>query len=170
MAAGTNPVYLVDAYSDPVLIKIRGRASFLNSQLVRDFLKQNIREGKRRFVIDFAECTGMDSTFLGVLAGTALELRKSVPTGSFVFCRLGPRNLDLVRNLGLHRLATVDAGPAASTSGTGPETALEGPRQSEIESARLCLEAHESLVEAEEKNRAKFQDVITFLKGRVDQG
>ncbi|MGH8019871.1 MAG: STAS domain-containing protein, partial [Opitutaceae bacterium] len=125
MAASNSPVYLVDAYSDPVLIKVRGRASFLNSQLIRDFLQQSIRDGKRRFVVDFAECTGMDSTFLGVLAGTALELRKTVPAGSFVFCRLGARNMELVRNLGLHRLATVDpgAGPAA---GQPAATVLEG--------------------------------------------
>ncbi len=169
MAASNSPVYLVDAYSDPVLIKIRGRASFLNSQLIRDFLQQSIREGKRRFVVDFAECTGMDSTFLGVLAGTALELRKAVPAGSFVFCRLGLRNMELVRNLGLHRLATVDPG-AAPLSSPPTATALEGPKQGEIENARLCLEAHENLAEVDEENRRKFQDVISFLKGRVDQG
>jgi anti-anti-sigma regulatory factor len=169
MAASNSPVYLVDPYSDPVLVKIRGRASFLNSQLIRDFLQHTIREGKRRFAVDFAECTGMDSTFLGVLAGTALELRKAVPAGSFVFCRLGPRNMELVRNLGLHRLATVDAG-GAPLPGKATATALEGPGQGEIENARLCLEAHENLVQVDEENRRKFQDVISFLKGRVDQG
>lgn len=169
MAAAPNPVYLVDPYSDPVLMKIRGRASFLNSQLVRDFLQQAIGEGKRRFVIDFAECTGMDSTFLGVLAGAALDLRKVVPAGSLVFCRLGTRNLELVRNLGLHRLATVDAGEAAP-AGREPGKALEGPKLGEIESARLCLDAHENLVEADRRNLGKFQDVITLLKGRVESG
>lgn len=171
MAAQNTAVYLVDAYSDPVLVKIRGRASFLNSQTVRDFLQQCIRDGKKRFAIDFEECTGMDSTFLGVLAGTALELRKLTPAGSLVFCRLGTRNLELVRNLGLHRLATVDSGgEVAGTAGSTPETTLEGPKLGEIENARLCLEAHENLVAADEVNRRKFQDVITFLKGRVDQG
>ncbi|HEX9781745.1 MAG TPA: STAS domain-containing protein [Opitutaceae bacterium] len=169
MAASNSPVYLVDADADPVLVKICGRASFLNSQLIRDFLQQSIRDGKRHFAVDFSECTGMDSTFLGVLAGTALELRKAVPSGSFVFCRLGSRNLELVRNLGLHRLATVDSGAALPSKGASESTALEGPKQGDIENARLCLEAHESLVEADEANRRKFQDVITFLKGRVQQ-
>jgi anti-anti-sigma regulatory factor len=169
MAANNAPVYLVDASSDPVLLKIRGRASFMNSQLVRDFLQRSIQTGKRRFAVDFGECTGMDSTFLGVLAGTALDLRKSVPAGSFVFCRLGPRNLELIRNLGLHRLATVDTGPAPEGSDAAAR-ALEGPQQGEIESARLCLRAHEDLVQADAANESKFQDVITFLKSRVDEG
>lgn len=169
MAANHNPVYLVDAYSDPVLIKVRGRASFQNSQLVRDFVQQSVRDGRRHFAFDFAECTGMDSTFLGVLAGAALELRKAVPAGSLVFCRLGQRNLELVRNLGLHRLATVDTGDGV-TSGPTATMALEGPRQSEIDNARLCLQAHENLVQADRSNLGKFQDVITLLKGRVEQG
>ena len=38
-----------------------------------------------------------------------------------------------------------------------------------IENARLCLEAHENLIEADETNRAKFHDVINYLKNRVDE-
>jgi hypothetical protein len=39
----------------------------------------------------------------------------------------------------------------------------------ELESARLVLEAHENLVAVDEANRSKFQDVLTFLKSRVAQ-
>ena len=42
-------------------------------------------------------------------------------------------------------------------------------KSSELESARLVLEAHENLVSADETNRAKFQDVLAFLKNRVGQ-
>jgi anti-sigma B factor antagonist len=170
MGASNSPVYLVNAQSDPVIVKVRGRASIMNSQPIRDFLQGAIREGRRRFVVDFSECVGMDSTFLGVLAGTALELRKVVPRGSLVFCRLGERNLELVRNLGLHRLATVDGGDAVPTEVGDPGKPLEGPRLSEVEGARFCLEAHENLVKADPTNLGKFQDVISLLKGRIEQG
>lgn len=170
MAASNGPVFLVDANSDPVLIRVRGRASFQNSQLIRDYFQQGVKEGRRRFVFDFAECAGMDSTFLGVLAGAALELRKAVPAGSLVFCRLGQRNLELVRNLGLHRLATVDTGEDLAILAREPSKALDGPKLNELEAARLVLDAHLDLVKADEGNRGKFQDVISLLKGRVDQG
>ena len=115
-----KPVYLVDAYSDPVVVRIEGRASFLNSACLRDFVNQMLKAGKNRFVIDFLRCTSMDSTFLGVLAGFALELRKS--KGSLVLTRMGQRNLELVRNLA-PQLLTVDASealPGVDAAGAPP--------------------------------------------------
>lgn len=164
----TKPVYLVDAYSDPVVVRIDGRASFQNSGGLRDFVAEMLRRGKKRFVLDLQNCSSMDSTFLGVLAGAAIELRKMAPDGSLVLTRVGQRNLELIRNLGLHRLLTVDAGDFAMDFGKC-NTALESKTRSEIESARLVLEAHENLVNADEANRTKFQDVLAFLRNRVEQ-
>ena len=164
-----KPVYLVDAYSDPVLVRIEGRASFLNSACLRDFIQQMMKSGKARFVVDFLRCTSMDSTFLGVLAGFALELRKTSPKGSLVLTRMGQRNLELVRNLGLHKLLTVDSSEGASGA-DGCITPLVCGDRGELENARLVLEAHENLVSADESNRGKFQDVLVFMKNRVEQG
>ena len=164
-----KPVYLVDAYSDPVVIRIEGRACFLNSACLRDFVTQMVRSGKRRFVIDFLRCTSMDSTFLGVHAGFALELRKANPKGSVVLTRMGQRNLELVRNLGLHKLLTVDASDAPLPGDDRAAPLVCGDR-TELDTARLVLEAHENLVSADEDNRRKFQDVLVFMKNRVEQG
>jgi DNA recombination-dependent growth factor C len=46
------------------------------------------------------------------------------------------------------------------------DTALQVRRQSEAESARLILEAHENLVAADKANRSKFQDVLAILRER----
>jgi len=164
--APSKPVFLVDAYADPVLVRIDGRASFMNSGSLKDFFTEMIRQGKTRFVIDFQSCTSMDSTFLGVLAGGALELRKLTPPGALTLARVGERNLELIRNLGLHRLAIVDAGTANCNAGPGAQ-ALTDKARSEIESARLVLEAHEHLVTTDSANAAKFQDVLAFLRNRV---
>ncbi|HEY3754912.1 MAG TPA: STAS domain-containing protein [Opitutaceae bacterium] len=163
-----KPVYLVDAYSDPVLVRIEGRASFQNSTCLKDFVTEMINEGKRRFVIDFLQCSSMDSTFLGVLAGAAIQLRKAAPTGGLTLVRVGPRNLELIRNLGLHRLLTVDSGEFPMTF-NHRNTGLVCPERTELDNARVCLEAHENLVAADEGNRAKFQDVLVFLRNRVEQ-
>ena len=163
----TKPVFLVDAYSDPILVRIEGRASFLNSNGLRDFFSELIKEGKSRFVVDFKHCTSMDSTFLGVLAGAALQLRKMNPPGTLTLARVEDRNLELIRNLGLHRLAQVDGGGFQSTS-VPPMQALGGEKLGEQDSARLVLEAHENLVAADAANAGKFQDVLAFLRNRVD--
>ncbi len=162
-----TPVFQVDPYSNPVAIRIVGKASFQNVSPLKEFLKSSYANGKRCFVFDFNQCTGMDSTVLGVLAGCALQLRRMEPKGSMVLSRLGDRNMELVKNLGLHRIATVDMGEnEVSGNATAP---LSSDQLDELENARLCLEAHENLVAASETNREKFQDVITYLKNRVDE-
>jgi anti-anti-sigma regulatory factor len=165
------PVFLVDAYSDPILVRIEGRATFQNCAALKEFFSQMINGGRRRFVVDFARCSGMDSTFLGVLVGAALRLRKLQPAGSLTLVRLGTRNLELVRNLGLHRLVHVDAG-GAPPAGTGDSSEPLTPvaPATDIDNARFVLEAHENLILADESNAAKFQDVISFLRNRVEQG
>ncbi len=168
MAETAKPTYLVNADSDPVMVRIDGRACFQNSTCLRDFVTTMFAQGKTRFVLDFQQCASMDSTFLGVLAGAAIEVRKQGGAGSLVAARVGQRNLELMRSLGLHRLLTIDAGEQAA-SGACCDTPLEAKKCSELESARHVLEAHENLVSADEANRAKFQDVMTFLRNRVEQ-
>lgn len=167
MPDSSKPVYLVDALSDPVVVRIEGRASLQNSGCLRDFIQEMLCRGKTRFVLDFQHCASMDSTFLGVLAGAALELRKAGPGGSLVIARTSQRNLELIRSLGLHRLLTVDPGDAVNANCC--VTPLECRERTEIEMARIVLEAHENLVSADEANRGKFQDVLTFLRNRVEQ-
>jgi len=49
-------------------------------------------------------------------------------------------------------------------------TPLDSPTgEAELASARLVLEAHENLIEADEGNRNKFQDVVSFLKNQVER-
>ncbi|PAW68014.1 MAG: anti-anti-sigma factor [Opitutia bacterium Tous-C1TDCM] len=169
-APASKPVFLVDPTSDPVMVRIEGRASFQNSGCLRDFFLALTARGQTRFVLDFRNCAGMDSTFLGVLAGTAIELRKGKQPSSLKVTNLTTRNLELMRNLGLHRLVTIETAPAAPAApppaGASP---LECAPQTELESARMVLEAHETLVAADEANRAKFEDVIAFLRNRIEQ-
>lgn len=170
MPAPSSAGFLVDASADPVAIRVQGRASFQNSACLQDFMSAMMAAGRSRFAIDFHECTSMDSTFLGVLAGVALKLRKLPAPGLLVLCRLTGRNLELVRNLGLDRLLVIDDGRQVPlVDGQGAPLRCT-PDLSELQQARLVLQAHEDLVQADEANRAKFQDVLAFLKQQVNQG
>ena len=166
MSEKVQPAFLVDAYSDPAIVKVNGRVNFANSGPLRDFFDQVISSGRERFVIDFRNCSGMDSTFLGILAGVALELRKKAPPGRVLLCRLGERNYELIRNLGLHRIMDVDTGEHTFEN---EPLALPGEKKEpQSEKARRVLEAHENLIKADEDNRSKFQDVIAYLKNQVE--
>lgn len=167
--SGTN--FLVNPYNDPVIVRIEGKAFFQNCAPVKELFDRLVTEGKRRFVIDFQKCAGMDSTFLGIIAGLGVSMLKQNPPGSIVLTRLGERNLELIRNLGLDRILHVDSGEALpEITGRGLEfIAGDSCRRSEIENARLVLEAHENLIAVDASNQTKFQDVISFLKNQVGE-
>ena len=159
--------FLVDPDSDPVAIRIEGRASFQNCSCVKDFLARMFGGGKRRFVMDFDACTGMDSTFLGVLAGMALQLRKAEPSGSLVLARLNERNRELVSNLGLDRILIVDDDAAQALAGASNDQLNCAPVTDEVAAARIVLEAHQNLIAADAENEAKFRDVMAYLEQQL---
>lgn len=162
-------VFLVDGYSDPAILKINGRASYTNCAPVGKFFNQMVKMKKPNIVVDFADCTGMDSTFLGILAGAALECKKMDPPSSITLCRLGSRNLELVRNLGLHRILRVDSGDFDMNFDDESNGGLDTLDRTEIANAKTILKAHENLVAADEGNLKKFQDVLAYLKVQVEK-
>ncbi len=159
----SESIFLVNPYSDPVIVRIKGRGSYQNCRSLADFFKQTVASGLKHFIVDFAECTAMDSTFLGILAGTAIEIRRLSPPGYFIMLNLSERNLELIKNLGLHMIASVETerkevdGEPLTDIGTG-----------KIQSTEVILKAHESLAEICKKNQEKFQDVISFLKNQIE--
>lgn len=170
MSDPKQPTFLVSAYSEPVVVQINGKANYLNCNNFREFMEKMVSDGKSRFALDFEHCKGMDSTFLGILAGTALQLRQQEPPGILLICNLSERNHELICNLGLQALLSIDAElpevecqPCDDSSKSFSE--LENK---EVSDARNVLDAHQNLVKADEQNAAKFQDVIAFLKNQVE--
>lgn len=167
MNKSQQPTFMVSAYSDPVIVKINGKANYLNCNSFREFIEKIVDNGNVHIVLDFSDCNGMDSTFLGILTGTALKLRGQTPVGILILCNLGERNHDLVYNLGLHNILTIDEDlvTVADTASEGQFSALKNV---EVSDAREVLKAHENLIRADKENTAKFQDVIAFLKNQTE--
>lgn len=163
-----QPTFLVSAYSNPVIIQINGKANYLNCNSFREFIEKTVEEGSAHIVLDFKECTGMDSTFLGILTGTALKLRQQSPAGMLILCNLGERNHDLVYNLGLQNLLTIDEDIEGVTD-TSRKEQFSALRNIEVSDAKEILKSHENLVKADGENAAKFQDVIAFLKNQTEE-
>ena len=51
----------------------------------------------------------MDSTFLGILVGLSLKLKKEKQGGTLTLLNLVGRNLETVENLGIHKIAIVSS-------------------------------------------------------------
>jgi anti-anti-sigma regulatory factor len=69
-------IYKVCATNNEVYVQIREKASYLNCAPLRSFLHEMVNEGNRVFVVDFQNCSSMDSTFLGILVGLGFAIKK----------------------------------------------------------------------------------------------
>ncbi len=158
----TSPSILVGCSNKIVWIKVEGKGSFLNSAGMKEFSKEMINRGHREFVVDLKACPVMDSTFMGTLAMIALRLR-DLGQGNLHVVNLNERNHDLLSNLGLDQLFTMDMCGVKTDEPTASE--LVEPAGTERKAqAQTMLEAHEALVEADAENLTKFKDVLEYLK------
>jgi anti-anti-sigma regulatory factor len=175
---------LVARSADLGFVKVVGRGSFQNSGCLKAFYQQLLKEGVGRFVVDLDACTYLDSTFLGILLGLGLKL-KDAGNGLLHILNANPRNLELLRNLGLDRLIHIEGsggvsgGASGNGTGVGPGN-LSGveeenlkempcPVPTRAEAAPTILEAHVNLMEFDPRNVPKFKDVVEFLREDLGQ-
>lgn len=146
-------------------VKISGRANFTSSIDLRTLINQLRQKGYSYFVLDLSECSLMDSTFLGVLAGLGLSLREAQPppgNPAIELCNPNPRVLDLLETLGVLHLFRVNHGQLKVPEGCqSSEATPTGAGRAEI--TRACLEAHQTLMEINPENVGRFQEVSQFL-------
>ena len=164
----------VGCRENQVYVRVVGRGTFQNSQPLRLFALQKIDEGQVEF-IDLGQCQGMDSTFLGVLAGIGLRLRQNGKLATVHIVNISPRNLELIQTLGLDRLFTVNSSASSPLAEADyrklPDTdltQLPHPLEKD-ETTDLMIEAHDNLVRADERNAAKFRELTRFLREAVER-
>ncbi len=151
------------------LIRVEGRGSFKSSTALKEFGRAALAEGCNTAVLDMGDCVGMDSTFMGTLAGFATRLRQ-IEQGAMALINMNPRVRGLVATLGLDRLAQ------SYEPGQTPEAlrglaalsdqlrALETRETSRDAITRNMIEAHENLVALSSDNLPRFKDVLTYLR------
>ena len=69
----------------------------------KGFRETDDRRGIWEFRVDLEECSGLDSTFMGTLAGLALRLRE-LNRGSLRILKVRPEHAKQFRDLGLDQL------------------------------------------------------------------
>lgn len=143
-------------------VKVAGRANFAAALDFKTVLQELEKKGFSYLVIELSECPLMDSTFLGVLAASGIRLN---PDGDDCISQAielrnaNDRLLELLENLGvLHLFKTCNG---------------DLPRCEQVESSccqptrealtQASLEAHQTLMQINPDNVAKFKDVTKFL-------
>ena len=165
----------VAIHGDTAFIHVQGRASYRVGTALKRFGQAAIEANCNDFVLDMCACRGMDSTFMGVLAGLAFRLKRD-GLGAVRMVNLGAQNRELLATIGLDRVFETfpeDAVPqeyldVLGECGVGE--ALPRGAESVRTTAETMLEAHEQLVEASPENRPRFMDVITYLREDLERG
>ncbi|MFO1499052.1 MAG: STAS domain-containing protein [Verrucomicrobiota bacterium] len=170
-----TPTLMVAVTERAAIVKISGRANFTTSVCFKRLVSELRQRGLAGLVLDLTDCLMMDSTFLGVLAGTAVRFiqvdgteglddsRKDAPeTAKLRLVNPNPRILDLLDNLGISDLfRTIRCEPA---NGAQPlQTPVPDQKPSREELSQTCLEAHRLLMDLNPENIPKFKEVTQFL-------
>ena len=176
--SGTNQPgdeILVALQGDTAFVHVTGRGSFKNSTNLKQFGVAAIEAKCRMLVLDMAECVGMDSTFMGVLAGLAFRLKQG-SEGELLVVNLSTRTHGLLTTLGLDQVvkpylagATPPEYQRILSSSVFEMETLASEDETKRSTAETMLEAHQNLVDLTPENAPKFKDVLTFLREDLTQ-
>jgi len=151
-------------------IKISGRANFSSSIDLKTVVQELRQKGCSYFVLELSECTLMDSTFLGVLAGLGLQstpARNSQAATVIELLNPNERITELLESLGVLHLFRLTQGTLPD--GMDIQALSQGcPTREDVK--RACLEAHRTLMQLSPENAAKFKDVAAFLAEDLKKG
>ena len=100
MKASSQPAFLVNTSEDSVFVLVEGKANFLNANTFKQFIDASLKKPHTYYIIDFENCTGMDSTFLGIIAWLGLQIKQSEEHAHLIVRNFNQRNKELFYNLG----------------------------------------------------------------------
>ena len=99
-----NPVggadrLLVMRHAGHAIVRVVGRGTYKISGALKEFAGRALDDRDIGVVVDLDACTGMDSTFMGVIAGLAMRLKK-VAGGRVILANVSTRLSGLLSTLG----------------------------------------------------------------------
>jgi anti-anti-sigma factor len=153
-------------------LRVLGRATFKVGPVLKQFGTAAIEEGCTRIVLDVSACEGMDSTFMGVLAGMATRLARQAG-GKMLMLNVPDKLFEILNTLGLDQLIEF------RRLGAAPEPLVESPLTAQPLSPiiatdaapqttrHVMLEAHTALAAVSAENQLRFKDVLTYLKDNL---
>ena len=168
MKALSKPAFLVNTSDHAVFVLIQGKANFLNANTFKQFIDASLKKPHTYYIIDFENCTGMDSTFLGIIAWLGLQIKQSKGRSHLIVLNFNQRNKELFYNLGLQNFITTEEA-ILEASALDP---ARGSTLTPLEEGERCkaidvLNAHKTLVEASKGNATLFKDLINLLENKV---
>ena len=157
---------MISRDNDHCHIVVEGRATFDCSPPLKNFADSVVHGALGKISVDLKACAWMDSTFMGTLATLGLRARQAKIDVELE--NVGEQNLKLLRELGILKLFVIKG--AAESGAPQPGKWEMFPRKADRkEMAKTVLEAHETLMQVDEKNIPKFKTVVDFAKKDLEK-
>ncbi|MBC8125852.1 MAG: STAS domain-containing protein [Gloeobacteraceae cyanobacterium ES-bin-144] len=140
---------------------------------MKTFGDHRIANGENLLVVDLGSCTGMDSTFMGTLAGMAARLTAS-DGGKLQIADPSERNRHSLEDLGLDFLMEIDPPSAAWRENLNAIRSKLAPPLApgslgKIQRTKHVLEAHQQLSGINDKNAREFSNVVETMENELSE-
>ncbi len=144
-----------------------GKGSFGNSPAIKERVEAAVESRQFPIIIDLEEVTGMDSTFMGMLAGLAIKLQQQGQ--KLQLTGVSESNKASLVELGLDHMMEINP---QNESWCGKEDEIRRSLQSvlwekEASLGEHVLTCHRNLYELNDANKDKFGSVMEVLKKQV---
>ena len=155
---------LASQIDDTLWLRPEGRGTFQSSPAVQEVASAGLSREASSIIVDLEACPGMDSTFMGMLAGLSKQTARK--GGRVKIVGAEGKNQASLEELGLS--AFLDLGEN-SPSGINEIRAEMVPvcANAEAGQADHILACHEELCESNPENQKKFKDVLEILRAQV---
>ena len=156
--------------NDVAVIRLEGRGNFENSielQRITDYLRKH--KSGVKLIIDMDQCTTMDSTFMGTIAGISTDQNKA-GAGYVTVVNTHKHTDHLLRNLGLSYI--LDIREQSNDLGVHEKDFQKVAPQdkvSKFEQIVHMIKAHEKLIDIDNENEVRFQSVLKYLEQSLDR-
>ena len=151
--------YLAGEYEGKLFIKIVGNATMKNSKTLDLLFEKVFKEEKKDIIVDLGDCNYMDSTMLGLLAKTAIKLKKLWDKKMFAMNISNTVGMSL-KSTGVDKLMElIDSSSAGKVEVEQLETR---DFDAKSEKSMHILEAHRVLMDLNDENKVVFKNVVNL--------
>lgn len=152
-------------HSGTYVIKFSGDVRVPHCFSLESFLERMFAdEGLRAVLVDLSETVSIDSTALGLIARIAVSLREHSQQKP-VILSTNPDVNRILQSMGFDRVFVI-LKKAPESCEEWRELPFDEPSQEEM--ARYVIEAHQTLMGMNAKNKETFRDLVAALKKERD--